>query len=567
MSEYKKLKQQLKDEQLRGEAPEWVHTNGYQILRQKGYLSPDETPRQRFEFIAKHLSQYVPEQHREKARDKFFELMWSGKYSHSTPAYSNIGRPYKGMPISCSGGWVDDSIDGFYTANHEIAMLSKNGFGTSAYLGDIRPRGTKISGGGEAEGIIPVMDTFFDTASKVSQTGSRRGAVACYFDIDHPDAKEAFQYVEKNQKGVNIGVNITDAYIARYNSKEPEANALFQELCFSRCIGKGYMHFVDRANRALPDCFKRKGLEIKGSNLCSEVELPSNDYYSFTCCLGSLNLIHWDTFTDEDIMYSLLMLDCVNSDFIANCPPALYKVKRFAEDFRAIGLGVMALATYFQQKGIVFDSLEAKFKNTEIFKRISEVGKKANLWMGEMLGVPEALKEEGWRNATQFAVAPTLSTAVIMGGVSQGIEPIFANAYIHESPAGDLRRASPWLMNLLKEKGKWSKEVIDTIIDREGSIQHLDFLTDEEKALGKTAFEMDQFALARMADDRAPYIDQGQSYNSYFNALATEQEIGDYHRYIFNMTKNLKACYYIRSMSMENSKIKHLTTACEACAS
>lgn len=566
MSEYKKLKQQLKDEQLRGEAPEWMHVTGYQILRQKNYISEYETPNQRFRDIAKHLAQYLPEDIKQEAQVRFEQLMISGKYSHSTPALSNIGKPYKGMSISCSGGWVGDSIADFYESNKEIALLSKNGFGTSAYLGDIRPRGSKIAGGGTAEGIVPVMDTFFDTASKVSQGGARRGAVACYFDIDHPDAKEAFHYVEKNQKGSNIGVNISDNFISRYEQNDPEADALFQDLCFSRCIGKGYMHFVDRANRALPDCFKRKGLEIKGSNLCSEVELPSNDYYSFTCCLGSLNLYHYDELTDEDIKYSLLMLDCVNSDFIANCPDELFKVKRFAEDFRAIGLGVMGLATYFQNKGIVYDSLEAKFANAALFKRIADVGKEANKWMGELLGSPVGLREEGTRNATQFAIAPTLSTAVIMGGVSQGIEPIFANAYIHESPAGDIRRASPWLAKLLKEKEKWSKDILGEIIDNEGSLSNLDFLTAEEKALGKTAFELDQYALIRMAEDRANFIDQGQSFNMYFNALATEQEIGEVHRYVFSNTKNLKACYYIRSMSAENSKIKH-EVACESCAS
>ena len=268
MSEYKKLKQRLTDEKLRQEAPEWIHTTGYQILRQKGYIDEDETPTSRLKFIADYLSEYVPEALRSKAKTKFRHLLLSGKYSLSTPAFSNIGKPYKGMPISCSGSTVYDSIDSFYKNNHEIAMLSKNGFGTSAYLGDIRPRGSKISGGGIAQGIVPVMDTLFDTASKVSQGGTRRGAVACYFPIDHSDAKEVFHYVEKNQKGTNIGINISDNFIERYNNKDPEAIELFQEAMFARCIGKGYLHFVDRANRVLPDHFKRMGLEIKGSNLC-----------------------------------------------------------------------------------------------------------------------------------------------------------------------------------------------------------------------------------------------------------------------------------------------------------
>lgn len=566
MSEYKKLKQRLRDEKLREEAPEWLHTTGYQILRKKGYIDDDETPVSRFKDIAEHLSQYVPTSHRHIAKDNFERLLLSGKFSLSTPAFCNIGKPYKGMPISCSGGWVGDSVDDFYTSNHEIAMLSKNGFGTSAYLGDIRPRGSKITGGGEAEGIVPVMDMLFDTASKVSQGGTRRGAVACYFPIEHGDAQEAFHYVEKNLKGTNIGVNITNHFAERYRSNEPEAIELFQSWVFGRTFGKGYGHFVDRANGVLHPVFKEYGLEIKGSNLCQEVELPSDGDYSFTCCLSSLNLVHWDEITDEDIKYSLLMLDCINTDFIANCPPQLHKVKHFAEDFKALGLGVMGLASYFQNKGVVFDSLEAKFKNQAIFRRISEVGKVANKWMYDLLGTSDKLDKYGIRNSTQFAVAPTLSTAVVMGGVSQGIEPIFANTYIHESPAGDIRRASPWLVGLLKSKGRWNKDILDSIVDTEGSIAHLDFLTDEEKALGKTAYEQDPYALIRMAEDRAKYIDQGQSVNMYFNALATEQEIGDLHRYVMLDCKDLKGIYYIRAMSAENSKIKH-EVACESCAS
>ncbi len=566
MNDYEILKQRLKDEKLRGEAPEWLHVTGYQLLRHKNYIDEDETLIQRYKFIAEHLSKYIPESFREKAKYKFEHLLISGKYSLSTPALSNIGKPYRGMPIACSGSTVSDNVESFYDNNKEVALLSKNGFGTSVYVGDVRPRGSSITSGGTAEGIVPLMDTFFDTAAKISQGGSRRGSVACYFPIEHPDAREAFRYAENNQKGVNIGVNISDEFIEKYRKREPNAVELFQELCYSRCIGKGYVHFVDRANKALHPAFKNKGLKIKGSNLCAEISLISNDEYSFTCCLSSLNLVHWDNITSEDIKYSLLMLDCINQDFIENCPSYLNKVKHFAEDFRAIGLGVMGLATYMQNKGVVFDSLEGKFLNQRIFKKLYEIGAESNKDMANMLGVPKGLEGYNIRNITQFAIAPTLSTAVIMGGVSQGIEPIFANTYIHESPAGDIRRASPWTYKLLKEKDKWNKEVLDSIVENEGSISHLSFLSDYEKQLGKTAFEQNQYAILRMADDRAIYIDQSQSVNLYFNAHATEKEIGDIHRYAFFDCKYLKSLYYIRSMSLENSKIKH-EHACESCAS
>ena len=563
---YKEYKAMLEGEKATGEAPEWMHTTGYQILRKKGYIDDDETPMMRFRTIAAHLATYLPEKVQDKYESIFLKLLSSGKFSLATPAFCNIAKPHKGTPIACSGGLVPNSVDGFYTSNREVALLSKNGFGTSVYLGDIQARGTPVDSGGTAGGVVPVMDMFFDTASKVSQGGQRRGAVACYLPIDHPDAREVFHYVEANQKGTNIGLNITNAFIQLVKDREAYAVELFQELCYARCIGKGYLHFVDRANVQMPQVFKDLGMEIKGSNLCAEIELPSDEEYTFTCCISSLNLRHLDDITDQDIKASLLLLDCINQDFLEVCPDYLGKAKKFSKDFNALGLGVMGLATYLQGRGIRYDSLEAGYVNLSFFRRLRKVADEANRERFRMLGASDIMTPYKLRSATQLAVAPTLSTAVVMGGVSQGIEPIFANTFIHESPAGDIRRASPWLVALLKERGIWNKEILDSIVDREGSIAHLTQLSDKERALGLTAYELDQYALVRMAEARAKYIDQGQSFNMYFNGLATEEEIGNLHRYVMFNCKDLKSAYYIRSMSLANSVIKH-EVACESCAS
>jgi len=561
----RELKKRLKDEKLRGEAPEWLHHSGYQVLRNKGYLDNDETVRDRFVSIIVALIKHLPEKLQTEYRNRFYGLLWEGKLAMSTPVFSNVGKPYKGCPISCSGGYVDDSIDGFYSANREVALMSKAGFGTSEYVSDVRPRGSSISDGGTAEGVVPVIETLFNTVSKVSQSSSRRGSIATYIDIDHGDFDEIIFWVENNSDGTNIGWNISDDFIGRYFNNEPEAIRRFQEIMYLRMLGKGYLFFIDRANRQNPEVYKKHNLDVKASNLCNEITLHSSTEYSFTCCLSSLNLSKWDQITPEDIQTAVVFLDCVNSEFIevAKDSPGLEKAVKFAKWSRPIGLGAMGLGTYLQDKMVPFDSLEAKFLNIRIFREIRKNADIANNFLGKILGEPKLMEGTGLRMSHLMAIAPNMTSALIMGGVSNGIEPVFASIYTQETSAGDVRRASPKLHSLLKERGMWTKANIDNCMENEGSVLDLDGLSDEEKAVFKTAFEVSQEAILRMADDRAKEIDQSQSLNLFFNALSTEQEIGDIHRLAMKMN-HLKGMYYIRSIDTSSSKIKH-NQECVAC--
>jgi ribonucleoside-diphosphate reductase alpha chain len=569
MDKLKELKNKLKEGKISGEYPEWLHWSGYQMLKGKFYLEENETLKERFRVIADTLSLHVEGVFNTKeVADRFFKLLWSGKLSAATPILSNCGRPDKGLVISCSGSQVDDSIDGFYSSAREIALLSKHGFGTSANLGGIRPRNSSISNGGTAEGAVPVFELMRSVATTVSQGNTRRGSVASYLPADHDDFWELARFVLHNPDGSNLGWIITNDFIKKYNSGDSEYISRFQEMVFLRMQGKGYLMFVDRANDLAPQVYKDNELDIKASQLCNEVLLHSSNEYTYTCCLSSLNLLHWDSITDGDIEDSLLFLDCTNSLFIheAEGLPGLEKAVEFAKWSRPSGLGVMGLATYFLEKGVIFDSFEAKLINTSIFKRIRSVCDETNKKFGTYLGESELMKGTGLRMSHTMAVAPTLSTSSILG-VSPGIEPYLSSVYTQQGPSGDIRRANPYLFKLLKGKGMWTKEVIDSIMDNECSIQHLDQLTKKEKDLFKTAFEFSQYSLIQMNESRSKYIDQGVSFNLFINPLSDEKYIGDLHRYVFNECKYIKGMYYIRSMDEATARTDHgKYDICESCS-
>lgn len=303
---------------------------------------------------------------------------------------------------------------------------------------------------------------------------------------------------------------------------------------------------------------------------CTEITLASTTNYTFTCCLSSLNLAKWDAIKEDPqtIFDSIVFLDCVNSEFIKQSTDllGLQKARDFALWSRPVGLGVMGLSTYMQSKSIVFDSFEGHLLNTSIFKTIREYADKANEWLGKELGEPELMKGTGLRCSHLIAVAPTLSNALISGGVSNGIEPFFANVFTADSPAGEIRRANPVLVELLKGYSKWNKSVIDSIIKNHGSVQHLDFLSDHEKAVFRTAFEVDQLAIIRMAEARQRYIDQAQSINLFISADAEEEYISYIHKEAL-LSKWIKSLYYIRSDAGVNGRttLTEQKSSCSSC--
>lgn len=547
LSAFEKLSLERKEGIKNGEIPEWYTTLSY-ITYLTNYQYKEETVRQSYQRIAKTLSKhYTPDPM--LAYTKFFEMLWKGFLGPSTPVQSNTGTD-RGLTVSCAGNYMEDSIPGMWGAHLENAVLSKLGFGTSSYIGDIRPRGANISSGGKAAGQADVFETALHVASKVTQGGNRRGKWAGYTDLDSPDFWEIAGFVRENPADSNIGYCYYDETIESLKKGDPETVRRWNEHMFTRCAtGKGYFWKPDVANRLAPQAIKNSGVPIKASNLCNEISLPQNHEYTFTCVLSSLNLAKWDEFNEDTIYWGLIFLDCVTSEFIDGSEkhPELKKARKFAVDFRAVGLGVMGWHTYLQEKSIPFESFEAHMENNSIFSKIQKECKRASAHLAKEFGESKHCAGLGIRNATMTTIPPTMTSALLCGAVSQGIEPFVANAFNQATAAGEFARMNPTLTKLLKSKGEYSEELVeDLAINHSGSVQHLDCLTDHEKLVFKTAYEIDQTAILRLASVRQKHICQGQSLNLFFSADENEEYIASVHKKAL-LDDNIKGLYYFRS--------------------
>ena len=545
-NEFEKESEERKRLQAEGEIPEWFTTQGWVFFKRK-YAYKGETIKGAFNRIASTLSKYYPDP--AKAHRKFFDLMWSGKLAPSTPVYCNTGTG-RGMSISCAGSYIGDSISEFYEGYAEIAMLSKLGFGTASYLGDIRARGAPVSVGGTADGIVPVFDSCVDVMTKVSQGSNRRGAWAGYLPFNHPDFWELAGYIQKNPGDANVGWVFYDSDIESLKQGDKEAVARWSRVLYLRArTGKGYIFKADTSNRLAPQAVKNSGIPIRASNLCIEIALPSDADHTFSCILSSLNLAKWDEITDEDIQWSVIFLDCVCEDFLQSAGKykELARIERFTRKARALGLGTLGFHSLLQQRNLAFEGFEAHMLNSEVFARIKEQAEKGSRHMAELFGEPEWCVGTGLRNATLMAIAPNMSSSILCGGMSQGIEPWVSNTFIQQSAGGEFVRVNPALAALLKEKGVYSQELLDDINNNhQGSVQHLDCLTQHEKDVFKTAFEIDQRAIVRLASQRQRYIDQAQSLNLFFSADEDEAYVAEVHKEAL-LDERIKALYYLRS--------------------
>lgn len=546
-SEFEKISLRRKQLQSEGEIPEWYTTQAL-IMFERKYAFKGETVKGAFDRISNTLSKHYTVD-TELAKKKFFDIMWKGFLAPSTPVMCNTGTN-RGLVVSCAGSYTDDSIVGFYDSYKETAVLSQEGFGTSSYLGDIRPRGSSISRGGEADGVVPVIDSFIDVTSKVSQGNTRRGQCATYLPIDHGDFWELCGYMLKNPASVNIGWMLSAEVISKLQNGDPELIKRFNRVMYLRArTGKGYIWKPDTANRMSPQPVKNSGIPIKASNLCVEIALPQDKNHTFTCVLSSLNLSNWDNFEEDTIFWSIAFLDCVVSEMLnqAEGVKGLEKAVNFTKKSRALGLGALGFHTYLQNKMVPFDGLHAHIYNNIIFSEIQKQSVAATKKLGNLFGEPEWCKGTGQRNATVNAIAPNMSSAVLAGSVSQGIEPIVSNCYNQQSAAGELTRMNPALISIMKERGVYSLDVMDDLaINYEGSVQHVDWLTDEEKRVFKTAYEIDQKAIIRMASQRQTKIDQGQSLNLFFKADEDEKYIAEIHKEAI-VDPYIKGLYYLRS--------------------
>lgn len=548
---YDKLSKERKRLQKEGLVPEWFTTGGYSMFTQKyEYDTNGRSVRGQFERIASAAAAHLKGTKFEaEAKGKFFDLMWNNWLSLSTPVMSNMGTD-RGLPVSCSGGVVDDSINGFYKNRYETAILTKHGFGTSAYLGGIRPRGTPYGKDkkGTASGIWPVFKGHAQDMIDVAQGSTRRGAWAGYLEIDHNDFDEIYDHIYNDPDGMNVGWIITDVFLKRLQSGDTDAVRRYQRcLKMKMVVGRGYFWFVDRVNRKLPEPYKRAGMKNYASNLCNEVALPADNEHQFTCVLSSMLVHRFDEWKDKDAVYwATIFLDCVAEEFIQRAKDieGLEKTVRFTRKARALGLGQAGFHTYLQDHMIPFESLEARMVSQQIAKHIWEESLRASQDMAKELGEPECCRGFGVRNASRIAIAPTKSSAIMFGGVSEGINPDPAMVFTQKSAGGSIDRIVPSLLKIMKERGVYNKRTIKTITERFGSVQHVDWLSDDEKAVFKTAFEINQKTVVALASARGRYIDQWQSLNLFFAAEERPEWISEVHQQAFE-DPNILGLYYI----------------------
>lgn len=549
-SNWENLSAERKALQAEGVVPSFMTTAGYAMFKAK-YTVAGETVRHRYETISGTAGavadELYPRADGTSWTNLFFEAIWNGWLSPSTPVLANLGTD-RGLPVSCEGSYIEDSVWGFYETLKEAAIMSQNGFGTSAYLGDIRPRGAEFGDNGKANGVVPVFCNFVEMTNQISQGATRRGSWAGYLPVDHPDFFELADLIFREPANKNIGWIFPQDFIDRMLAGDKDALERYQRVLKIRVVlGKGYIWKVDTVNAAQTESYKAHGLKNKASNLCSEITLFSDPDHSYTCVLSSLNLSTYDHWKDRDTAYvATVFLDAVAEVFLrkARNIRGLERAVRYTEKARSLGLGVLGYHDYLQKLSIPFESDKAAAINKEIFEYISTRAEAASLWMAELAGVPEWCV--GRRNSHLMAIAPTMSTAVIVGGTSQGIEPYVANVWNQTTSAGEMPRANQNLVAIMKERGVYDQGNIEGIINNGGSVAHVSWLNEHEKDVFKTGYEIDQEILIDRASDRQPFIDQSQSLNLFFQADATPQYISKVHKKAL-LDPNIKSLYYLRS--------------------
>lgn len=563
IGEYGKLSVERKKMQAEGVMPEWFSTGGWQLFKDR-YLYQADNPKQQYERIAATLSKHTPDP--EEFKTIFFDLLWKGWLSPSTPVLSNTGTE-RGLPVSCAGNYTSDNIYDIFDSRKEVALLTKHGFGTASYLGDLRGRGDTISVGGKAAGLMPVIDLQSSDMEYVSQGGVRRGSWAGYLDISHKDFFEVDNKLATKPDGLNIGYVWYDSDTLKMKTGDEDMTKRWQSFLKTKMItGKGYLWFADKANRKAPQMYKDKGLKVRTSQLCNEISLMCDKDHTFTCVLSSMNLAKWDEWKDTDaVYYATIFLDAVCQEFLnkAKNIKGLEKAIAFTKKSRALGLGVAGYHTYLIDSGIPFNSFQAQHFNRTMSKKLKDDSLRASQWLAGVWGEPEWCKGYGVANTHRLAIAPTKSTALIMGGVSEGINPVVAYVFTQRSAGGEISRVDPILLKVMKAKGVYNKKNIEEIADAMGSVQGVSWLSEEEKEVFKTAFEIDQYAILKQAEDRGKNLCQWQSLNLFFSAKEDEGHISKVHQYAVE-SEDILGLYYVYSMAdVQASNDKDECVACQ----
>lgn len=534
----------------------WL-TKDSRTFLSRGYLKKGQTVEERVREISDRAEQLSGI---EGFSDKFFDYMSKGWISLSSPVWSNYGND-KGLPVSCFGSFISDSMESILLTHAEVGMLSKFGGGTSGYFGALRPRGSEIKDNGESSGAVHFMELFDKLTDVVSQGSVRRGYFSAYLDIEHDDFYEFIGVGTEGHPIQNLttGVCVSDSFMQKVLNKDKEACKRWAKVIQSRSeVGFPYIFWTDTVNKNKPDVFSNR--KIYASNMCSEIALPSNEDETFVCVLSSVNLLHYDEWKDTDLVETLtIFLDTVCTEFLGkiiqmydhkpNACSLLQKASNFCRKYRALGLGVLGFHSYLQSKMIPFESREAAKWNLEMIKLIREKAEKAS---------------EG-KNATLIAIAPTKSSSFILGNVSQGIEPEFSNFYIKDLAKIKVTQKNKYLEALLEDKGKNDEKTWNSIKMADGSVQHLDFLTQEEKDVFKTFIEINPETVIDYASVRQEYIDQSQSVNLMVDPNLPVKDINAL--YIRAWQSGLKTLYYQYNLNAAQAmqREKYMKKGCSAC--
>ena len=551
----------------------WLNDDSRTFLS-RGYLEGKEKPEQRIRAIADKAEWYLKDMGGKKLSkgfaDKFYDYMSKGYYSLASPVWANYGKE-RGLPVSCFGSYIDDSMQAILFGHAENGMLMKNGGGTSGYFGAIRGRGATIRDSGDSSGSVHFMQMYDTLASVVSQGSVRRGFFAAYQDIEHPDADEFLDIgTEGNPiQGLTTGITVSNKFIDEMKAGDPEKRRLWANVLQRRSeIGYPYILFSDNVNDGRPQVYKDKDMRVYASNMCAEIALPSSHEETFTCVLSSLNLLHWDTIKDTDAIEVLTMfLDTVCEEFVRKTEGQIYmkRARDFAKNHRALGAGVLGWHSYLQSNMISFESKEAAQLNLEISQTMQERSYAASKEMAVALGEPDLLKGYGMRNTTTMAIAPTKSSSFILGQVSQSIEPEFSNAYVKDLAKMKVTIRNPYLKELLVEKNQDNPDVWESIKNHDGSVQHLEFLTEDERAVFKTFSEISPNTIIDQAAIRQQYVDQSQSLNLMLDPDMSVKDINALYLYANEM--GVKSLYYAFSMSAAQSLTRKrvMSADCAAC--
>lgn len=591
MTEVEKIAQELNWEKGT-DYPDWGHTEVYLKTISKGYCLAHETPRDAYWRVSTVVANRLK---RPDLAKKFFDYVWKGWLNLATPVLSNTGTE-RGLPISCFGIDVGDSIQEIGQKNLELMLLAKHGGGVGICHNQIRPAGSPITDNGTSDGVVPFIKINDSTILATNQGAVRRGASSTNINIEHGDFWEWLEIREPkgdiNRQCLNMNqcVVVSDKFMRKVEEGDSEARRRYAAVLQKRRqTGQPYIMYRGNVNKQNPDSYKKNGLKVFMTNICSEITLFTDENHSFVCCLSSLNLAKYNEWKDTDLIYdSIWFLDGVLEEFIqkAKGMRGFENSVRTAEKGRALGLGVLGWHTYLQQRGVSFEGLQAQFETRKIFSQIRIESERASRALAEAYGEPLWCRDTGFRNTHLRAIAPTVSNSKLAGGVSAGIEPIPANIWTDQSAKGTFIRKNPILEEYFERMGHNNKKVWDKVLADGGSVQDLKFLDEwcfvkgeltkvkevpqfEEatpfKDVFKTFKEINQLELVKQAGIRQQYIDQSVSLNLAFPKEATPKWINQVHMEAWKL--GIKTLYYMRTESVLRGDIaaKAMDPDCLSC--